>query len=222
MRTREVKVLQVQAYTYIKDHIKNGSLVFNQIYSETGIAQEIGISRTPVRDAIHLLYQEGLVDIIPNKGFVLHKMTEKDVMETYEVRSAIESYCCSKLAAQPPETIKPLLRELQKSLEKQRQLFEDGCEVELFAEEDKNFHYLLVSSSANDAFMDIFSDYMYWIKRLACYSLSKEGRMQRTIEEHKGIVDAIRSGDAHSAYNAMQFHIHAPLDFNLESIYQQP
>lgn len=221
MRNREFKVLQIQAYEYIKGRILDGTLTFNRVYSETGLAQEIGISRTPVRDAIHLLYQEGLVDIIPSKGFSLHKLTEQDVMETYEIRSAIEGYCARKLALE--RSSKPagkLLLELRASMEKLQAIFKMDPDVELFADEDQNFHYLLVSHSGNEAFSDIFSQYMYRIKKLACYSLTKEGRMEQALEEHREIFDAINRGDGQGAYDATLRHMRTPLDFNLESIYK--
>lgn len=220
MRNREFKVLQIQAYQYIKERILDGTLTFNRVYSETSLAQEIGISRTPVRDAIHLLYQEGLVDIIPSKGFSLHKLTEQDVMETFEIRSAIEGYCARKLALdRESKPARKLLLELRGSLEKLQTIFQMGRDVELFADEDQNFHYLLVSHSGNEAFSDIFSQYMYRIKKLACYSLTKEGRMEQTLEEHRKIFDAISRGDEQEAYDAILCHMRTPLDFNLELIY---
>jgi len=221
MRNREFKVLQIQAYEYIKDRILDGTLTFNRVYSETGLAQEIGISRTPVRDAIHLLYQEGLVDIIPSKGFSLHKLTEQDVMETYEIRSAIESYCARKLALnQGSKSARKLILDLHGSMEKQSVIFNTDQDVELFADEDQNFHYLLVSHSGNEALSDIFSQYMYRIKKLASYSLSQPGRMEQTLAEHREILEAIGRGDGRAAYEAMIQHIRAPLDLNLESIYK--
>ena len=145
MREREFKILQKEAYQYIKDRILDGSMEHNCIYSESKLALELGISRTPVRDAVHRLFQEGLVDIIPNKGFVLHKMTQQDVIETYDVRSAIEGYCSRKAASSvQSEETKQLLRHLEDSLKKQREIYESSKNIDLFAEEDQHFHYLLV------------------------------------------------------------------------------
>lgn len=221
MRIREFKILQTKAYEYIKECIVDGTMVFNKIYSETGIAQELGISRTPVRDAVHLLYQEGLVDIIPNKGFILHKLNEQDVMETYEIRSAIEGYCVRKLSQETDEARKNIILDaLKKSVALQQAIFENGKDVEGFVEEDHNFHSLLVKNSGNDAFIGVFSEYMHWIKKLASYSLAKEGRMEQTLAEHRLIVDAISSGDGLAAYDALLYHMRSPLDFNLECIYQ--
>ena len=220
MREREFKVLQKEAYQYIKERILSGTIEHNQIYSESRIALEIGISRTPVRDAVHRLFQEGLIDIIPNKGFSLHKMTRQDVIETYDVRSAIEGYSSRKAALDiDSEAGQKLVSRLDESLARQREIFETTRDVTSFAEEDQNFHHLLVSYSDNETFIDIFSQYMYKIKKLACYSLSKGDRMEHTLLEHERMFREIRDGNIQGAYDATLFHMKAPMDINLESVY---
>lgn len=220
MREREFKVLQKEAYQYIKDRILDGTMDHNSIYSESKIALEIGISRTPVRDAVHRLFQEGLIDIIPNKGFSLHKMTTQDVLETYDVRSAIEGYCSRKAALEiETESARALLSQLEASLQRQQEIYDTTRDINLFAEEDQNFHHLLVSYSHNETFIEIFSQYMYKIKKLACYSLSKDDRMEHTLLEHRQIFNEIRSGNIQGAYDATLFHMKAPMDINMESVY---
>ena len=61
---------------------------------------------------------------------------------------------------------------------------------------------------------------MYKIKKLACYSLAKEGRMEQTLREHRTIFQAISDGNGQSAYDAMLLHLQAPMDFNMESVYE--
>ena len=68
------------------------------IYSETRLARELSISRTPIRDALNRLSRERYIDILPNKGFQLHKPDENDVREAYHVRLMIECYCGEILA----------------------------------------------------------------------------------------------------------------------------
>ncbi|WP_215700976.1 GntR family transcriptional regulator [Clostridium sp. MCC353] len=221
MREREFKVLQKQAYQYIKDQLNSETLKYNTIYSESKLALEMGISRTPVRDAVHRLYQEGLIDIIPNKGFALHKMTEKDIIEIYEVRSAIEGYCAQKAA----ETIasekgKELFNKLQFSLDMQQKILASTKDIFDFVEHDQNFHNYLVCYSGNDAFIEIFSQYMYKIKKLACYSLKHQKRMEDTLKEHSHILSAIEKGDAQKAYSSTLLHMKAPLNINLETVYE--
>lgn len=221
MREREFKVLQKEVYQYIKNRILDESLEYNVIYSESKIALETGVSRTPVRDAVHRLFQEGLIDIIPNKGFTLHKMNRQDVLETYDVRSAIEGYCSRKLALEvQTEEAQALISQLKASLKHQQEIYRGKKEISDFAEEDQNFHYLIVSYSQNETFIETFRQYMYKIKKLACYSLGKDQRMEHTLMEHQKIFDEICSGNAQGAYDATLFHMKAPMDINLESVYQ--
>ena len=220
MRPRGLKVLQQEAYQYIKDRILSGSLTFNEIYSESQIAREVGISRTPVRDAVHLLYQEGYLDILPNKAFTHHKMTEQDVMETYEVRCAIEGYCCRKLAGQNQTGAgKEQAAKLEASCRGQEEIFSASRDPETFSQEDQHFHWLLVEASENDAFQEFFRQYMYKLQRLAALSLQKPRRMEETLAEHRRILQAILEGDPAEAYQAALDHIQAPLNINLENVY---
>ena len=87
--------LQLVAYEHLKDMILNDTFDYGVVYSETKLSKEIGVSRTPLRDAIQRLVQEKYIDIIPSKGFQLHQMDEKDIIETYQFRSALEGilYC---------------------------------------------------------------------------------------------------------------------------------
>lgn len=77
--------LNEQAYQHLQMLIMTHKLSYDKIYSETKLSKELGISRTPFRDAIHRLAQEGYIDIIPSKGFTLHQLTSKDIIETFQV-----------------------------------------------------------------------------------------------------------------------------------------
>ena len=92
------KPLQTKAYDHIKDLILKDAFAYDTIYSETKISKEIGVSRTPMRDALHRLAQERYIDIIPSKGFCIHQMTKQDIIETFQIRSAIEGYCMVQIA----------------------------------------------------------------------------------------------------------------------------
>ena len=90
--------LNEQAYQHLQKLILSNRLSYGQIYSETRLSRELGISRTPFRDAVHRLAQEGYIDIIPSKGFTLHQINVDDVNETLQIRSALESYCTLQIA----------------------------------------------------------------------------------------------------------------------------
>lgn len=92
--------LQIQAYEYLKDMILSGKLDPDVLYSETRMSAEIGISRTPMREAIQCLSQDGYITVVPSKGFMLRKLSEEDMEETIQIRCAIEGFCAHKAAAE--------------------------------------------------------------------------------------------------------------------------
>ena len=78
-------LLQAQAYDYVKKQILSNKLEANVLHSETKLAAELGISRTPLRQSLHCLSQDGYITIFPSKGFMIRQLTDKDMRETNRV-----------------------------------------------------------------------------------------------------------------------------------------
>ena len=89
----DYKTLNIIAYEHLRNMIYAGELEFNRVYSETKLASQLSISRTPIRDALNRLSQERYIDIIPNRGFTLHIPTREDAAAAYHLRLMTESYC---------------------------------------------------------------------------------------------------------------------------------
>lgn len=216
---RTPKPLQIAAYDYIKEQILSDRFKYNKIYSETQVSKEIGISRTPVRDAIQKLAHERYIDIIPSKGFCIHQLNEQDVIETYQIRSALEGYCAYQVALSPdlPDH-KKLFVTLENYQQKLAEIHHSTCDIHEFVEHDINFHCEIVASLNSDAMNSTFSNYIYQIKRLASLSLPHEGRMRETIEEHQAILDAMRSGNVDTIYGISLKHLEKPQNINLQEL----
>ena len=90
--------LQLEAYNYIKNLILSHKLDANTLYSETKLSKELGISRTPMREALQCLSQDGYITVIPSKGFRIRQLSQKDMKETIQIRCAIEGFCTQCLA----------------------------------------------------------------------------------------------------------------------------
>ncbi|MCI6738771.1 MAG: GntR family transcriptional regulator [Intestinibacter sp.] len=215
----EMKPLQLKAYDYIKDLILTHQLRDDEIYSETKIAKELGISRTPLRDAIHHLVEEGYIDIIPSKGFKLHKMTKQDVLDTFQIRSAIEGYCTFYITENyKTEECQQLFSYLEYLLFKQEQILNSSKSIEEFTPFDNKFHIEIVHHLKNQSFNKLFDMQLYRIKALATSSLSHVGRMEDTLKEHKKIFNAMTSGDVENIYKITMEHMQNPLYINLEDL----
>ena len=211
--------LNEQAYQHLQSLIMTNKLSYQKIYSETKLAKELGISRTPFRDAIHRLAQEGYIDIIPSKGFTLHQLTKKDVDETFQVRSALETYCTFQISKQADTmNAKILFLELDLIMENLKRILETTQSIEEFSEYDFQFHTKIVQYLNNEQFVSIFATFMYRMKKLAVLSLSHEGRMQNTYDEHLAILNAMKRGDTEHIYEITLNHMDTPRDLNLEDL----
>lgn len=213
------KSLQQQAYEHLKDLIYQDFFSYDQIYSETRVAKEMGISRTPMRDAIHRLSQEHFLDIIPSKGFCLHQMNRQDIQETFQIRSAIEGYCTYLITKEyTGKRAKFLFQRLRENLAQQRELLSTARSVKKFVSVDNAFHLEIVQYSKNQTLCDLFQSFLYRIQRLAILSLSHEGRMEETVKEHEDILSAMEQGRLNDIYSVTMIHMEKPKGLNLNDI----
>ncbi len=211
--------LQQQAYDHIKKMIESNELKSQEIYSETRFAKEIGISRTPFRDAIHRLAQDGYLDIIPSKGFRVHQLTPKDVDETFQMRSAIEGYCTLQITReyQTPKAIR-LFSDLDELVFQMSRILKTTHSIDEFWDYDHRFHIAIVHYMENELFNRMFDTYMYRIQKLASLSLSHEGRMENTFAEHSAILEVMKCGDSSRIMEVTLQHMENPHDINMEDL----
>lgn len=211
--------LNQQAYEHLHKMITENQLTYQKIYSETRLAKELGISRTPFRDAIHRLVQEGYIDIIPSKGFKLHQLTKKDVVETFQVRSALECYCTLEIAKNADlEKAKKLFRELDEDMEHLRGILQTTQSIEEFSKYDFQFHLKIICYIENEQFSSLFDIFLYRMQRLAALSLAHKGRMKDTYAEHLAILDMMKSGNTDKIYETTLRHMDTPKGINLQDL----
>ncbi|MCI1930228.1 MAG: GntR family transcriptional regulator [Clostridia bacterium] len=199
--------LKVQAYNYLKNEILEGRIASGAIYSEQKFADDLSISRTPVRDAILQLAHEGFVKIHPNKGISVKELTPEDVKQIFQVRSAIESYC-AMYAAEHINTDEgyELIKNLESHLKAEKDIIDTGSDFRRFMSEDTAFHMCITSFCKNEQIIDIMLNLRGKIDRVGAISLSQKNRLPNTLREHTKIVDAIKSGDASKVYAAITYH----------------
>lgn len=212
-------LLNEQAYYHLQELIMNSQLSYHKIYSETKLAKELGISRTPFRDAIHRLASEGYIDIIPSKGFRLHQLTRKDVYETFQIRSALECYCTLQITKtyNTPKA-RGLFKELEFTVEQLKLILETTQSISEFSRYDFIFHTKIIDYIENEQFTSIFANFMYRMRKLAEASLAHEGRMKDTYYEHLAIYEAMKNGDTDNIYNITLKHMETPAEINLSDM----
>ena len=213
---KEPLFLQTQAYDYLINQIKDGTLRPDTIYSLNQMAKEIGVSRTPLRDAVLRLEQEHYVDILPSKGFVLHKMTREDIIETYQLRSAIELYCFKQLSMglDTPRG-QEYFNKLSNKVALQKEIATTTRSTEDYGRKDYEFHRSVVQYVGNASMLDIYRRFMYRIFWLNVTSFSQEGRMDDTMVEHEQILSFIQNHDMEGLEKLMEHHLTIAQEINL-------
>lgn len=208
--------LQAQAYENLKEWILSGRLDANTLYSETRMAAEMGISRTPMREALQCLSQDGYITVIPSKGFMIRQLNEKDMAESIEIRCAIEGFC-THMIAQEIQTRKgqKLLRDLKKLLDQQEKSMTADDGHKAFMEYDHKFHLTLVNYVNNQEFNHTFQRLMYLIHLTTATALTIPGRVEDTMIEHKQYFAYLQSGQGDEAYRLLVRHLMMPLNMKI-------
>ncbi|MDR1496715.1 MAG: GntR family transcriptional regulator [Clostridiales Family XIII bacterium] len=204
------RLLQDQAYDRLREKALSGDFDKDQFYSEAKTASELSMSRTPVRDALLRLEQEGLIEIFPSRGYQLRKMTKDDASNLYQMRGAIEGYCSALLAKESETSQAELtLSQLRANLDVQMSIYEGTHDPDAFAEADYEFHQHIVRFSGNKEFERIFETnhrkITEYLKRFHYF----QERMDITYKEHLSLYEILANGDPLDAFDYATMHIRA-------------
>ncbi len=214
--------LQQRAYDYMKELIVNDQLEHGEIYSEMRFARELNISRTPVREALQRLSQEGYVDIIPSKGFVVHSLTERDVISMYQARIAIEHFCLAHYAvASEAQATQELLGQLKENIQRQYTCQELDGGGETFYTYDCEFHGLIISHLDNQHFLDMFEKYLHQFRLMTKQTMTSAERIRASIQEHEEICQIVQEGRPMDVFPWLHQHIDFATQCTLDMVRQQ-
>lgn len=208
--------LQSQAYNTLKEQILAKTLMPGVLYSETRLSKDLGISRTPMREALQCLSQDGYISIIPSRGFMIRQLSEESMRESIQIRCAIEGFCVHLIASQPSQKrCQKLLRDMEKSLDRQKKAMDLADARNAFIEEDHRFHLLLVHYADNHEFNHLFQRLMYMIHLTTLNALSIAGRIQATYDEHQELYHCLKEEDGDRAYRILIAHLLMPLNMDI-------
>ena len=205
--------LQLEAYNYIKNLILTHQLDANTLYSETKLSKELGISRTPMREALQCLSQDGYITVIPSKGFRIRQLSQKDMKETIQIRCAIEGFCTQCLANEYNTSKgKQTIERLGEILKKQKESLSANDDYESFINYDHEFHLVLVNYIENEEINHMFQRLMYLIRLTTQSALQVQGRSIGTVDEHEEYYEKLKTGDGNEAYRILISHLMMPLN----------
>jgi DNA-binding GntR family transcriptional regulator len=220
---RDAGALFERAYSHIQESIVTGELPAGAVVSEAAFAKSLGISRTPVGEAIRQLAREGFVRQVPRYGTIVKPIDRQELIELYEMREALESFAARRAALRPnPDLLVKLsqfcqiMERIGKELGESHAATLNAQALQRFLSADMAFHMSIIEAAGNRRLMEAVR---------TMRTLSRIFRMRRTEHDerlvshanefHQQILAAISSGDAEAARHIMAEHIHVS---QLESV----
>lgn len=187
----------------LREAIVNGTLHAGERLMEIQLAEDMGVSRTPVREAIRKLELEGFVVMLPRKGAYVADISIKDINEVFEIRTALDGLAAGLAAERITESE---LEQLERLLVEIGTSIEQG-DLESAVEIDTRFHDILYKASRNDRLVGFIGNLRELFQRFRTISMGYPGRLKETIEEHKRLVEAISQRDVELAQTLAREHM---------------
>jgi DNA-binding GntR family transcriptional regulator len=206
--------LQNQAYERIKTLLIKGQLEFDEVYSANQFAEILGVSRTPIREALLQLTAEGFFVSLRGRGFKIKEFSEKEIQDFFEARKMIEAYVIEQLVDEvSEEDLKPLDDSLGQMINGHKKLGSYS-----FLEADKSFHMDLIHRYENSLLESIMGNIRDFISIFGQKALASPGRVQEVIQEHQDILEALHQRNKMEAVRALKYHLDATEKSLLENL----
>ncbi|MEV7386540.1 MULTISPECIES: GntR family transcriptional regulator [unclassified Streptomyces] len=196
-----------KAYVYLKDTVLTDPEMQGAFLSEQELADRIGVSRTPVREALLQLAAEDLVELVPKRGARVSPLTGREIRELMELRGIVERYAAQQLVSGGTAPVTEL-----RSLLAQQSELTGADQAREFIAVDHRFHAALVSAVGN-ALLDRHYDGLRsrQVRAGVVALFNRQGRQEAVLEEHEAILDALATGDAEAACTAIDHHLESTL-----------
>ncbi|MFK0119889.1 GntR family transcriptional regulator [Streptomyces sp. NPDC090994] len=196
-----------KAYAYLKETVLTDPAMQGEFLSEQEVADRIGVSRTPIREALLLLAAEDLVQLVPKRGARVAPLSGREITELMELRGIVERYAAERVIA----TDSCPLPELNALLERQRALT-GPAQAREFIAVDQQFHMTLVSAVGNGLLDRHYEGLRSRQVRAGVVALfNARNRQDAVLVEHREILDALTAGDAAAARAAIDGHLESTL-----------
>ncbi len=214
MRVAKKKSLREEVYDSLKKSILHGKLKAGQRLIEEQLAHQIGISRTPIREAFHKLERDELVSRLSKGGFAVREFTKEDVEEIFGIRSALESYAAYLATIHiTPDKI----QSLEKKIEECEKALKSGKEdkiVQLYTE----FHDLLYRCCKSKKLIEMINNFRDYFYRYRCALLRASSGMRDSIEGHRQMIDAMKKKNPRLVERLVRKHVEKGRDIVMKEI----
>ncbi len=204
-RKQANKSLTSIVFEKIREDILMGKFKHGEKIVEAKLAEELGVSRTPVREALKQLELDGLVENLPNRGVIVKGITKQDIQDIYTIRIAMEGIAVKWAIERMSEEDLERLKELFELME----FYTFKKDVDKIAELNTQFHELIYNSTKSRYLEHILKDFQYFMKIPRYKSLRTKGRLEEALQEHRAVLNAFIKRDVDEAVNAILKHVNA-------------
>ncbi|ADR19736.1 GntR family transcriptional regulator [Calditerrivibrio nitroreducens] len=187
----------------LRDYIMKGNLKPGERLTEPKLSAMLGISRTPIREALRLLENEGFIDIFPRRGAVVSDITAKDVDEIFVIKTKLESLAARLAVENISEADIKKMMDINEKMAKYSETKNVVNLIKLNAE----FHNIFIEKSNNSRLIKFIESLNKQFKRVTAYSFTEAGRIKKVLEEHANIVDAFVKRDADRVEQLVDLHV---------------
>lgn len=192
-----------RAYHYLRGTVLSDPAVSGTFINEQVVATEVGISRTPVREALLMLAAEDLVQLVPHRGAFVAPLPGREIAELMQARGVIECWAAATSLAADAAPVEAMTS----VLEQQRAIVAQG-DAKAFIELDSQFHALLVAAGGNSVLGRLYENLRSKHVLLGVVALQRSAtRRQDVLAEHQAIVDGLAGGDPAVAEKAILSHL---------------
>lgn len=197
-------------YDYIKQEILNSKIPEDAILVETRLAEQMGVSRTPVREALHFLEREGLLELLPRAGYRMRRIDWDEFEEIVQIRKVVESlaagWAITRITSEELEALKENLRQSEATIEQ--------GDLSVFPELDAQFHEILARASGSKRLIDLIQILRSDMLRYRIKSLKRTDTAVLALDGHRRIFQCVLERNAGGLEDAIRDH----LDHSKEAI----
>jgi DNA-binding GntR family transcriptional regulator len=197
------KTIRRKIYEHLREQLLSGKIQPHQHLVEAKIARDIGTSRTPVREALHSLELEGLIESIPRVGYIVKPISEQEVEEICEIRAAIEGLAARWATEKAHEK---LVVELEKNISIAEDKVSKG-DLRVFVDMDARFHEIISKFSGSQRLLELAQTLRRHMLRYRVQSIYSVDNVLRAIDGHKRILTAIQKRNLEEINKTIQRHM---------------
>jgi DNA-binding GntR family transcriptional regulator len=216
----------IEAYRTIRRSIVDGVLKPGERLVEERLAQHLGVSRTPIREALAMLEVEGLVKSIPKKGTIVRTFTREEIRELYELRIVLEGYAARQAAEsitrEELDQMRKLYDEMEAVIRSDWRLDDQVDRVRFLTSKNNQFHHVIMRASRNSRLEAILTQIVELPLIFRAFFWYTKEQLSQSNHHHDLLIEALETQDPERAEQIMGVHIAGACDLLLNEVNAQP